>query len=229
MAPARRSFGGNYGYMLSPWRRFVVSAAQQEFNQAFDERNYACSCIVSSCHIQFVNSAVFCSCCSRPPSSTHKRPPRRPQGRIRSALIGFGRRPAASMTVSALPSYRRSIRLTMRARSVLTGNHSGSIRCQNGTRTLSSAFLFIGESIRSPLSATNGIHETCFGKDRRSISTTLRHTDCWTSSAIRTSYPCSRPSVSTRLGGRSYSKRRAQNTLYLSQSITMVLRCTTAD
>src|SRR5215469_3557449 len=80
-----------------------------------------------------------------------------------------------------------------------------------------------------PASTTNGIHETCIGKDLRSISTTFGHTDCWTSSAIRTSYPCSRPSISMPLSGRSYSKRRAQNTLYLSQSITMVLRCTTAD
>ena len=35
------------------------------------------------------------------------------------------------------------------------------MRCPNGTRMRSSAFSFTGESIPSPLSATNGIREIC--------------------------------------------------------------------
>ncbi len=53
------------------------------------------------------------------------------------------------------------MRAITKARSGPTGSHCRNMKLLNGTRTRSSAFSFIGESIRSRLLATNGIREIC--------------------------------------------------------------------
>ena len=96
---------------------------------------------------------------------------------------------------------------------VLSGSRSRSMKSQNGTKMQSLESLFIGDSIPCRHSSMNGIHEICIEKDRRNTSITSRPMDCRIGSATKTSYPCSRPSVTTLLHGRSYSKRQAQSTL----------------
>ena len=83
-----------------------------------------------------------------------------------------------------------------RAHSGPTGNHCRNMRLPSGTRTRSSAFSFIGESIRFRLLAANGIREICMSRDSTRTSTTLPRTDHRTSSDTRISSPCSKPSTS---------------------------------